>query len=468
MKIRLFTAALLICSNVLAEDVATTLPATNPGYQTGLVCEIYNLPRRPKKMREVMPGLQAVDVHVAATPLIKSRDDLSGHLGNVQAFFIGEINIPQTGEYVFTADADDAMEAQIDGQIVISDVWVNGSKQQSKQTVSLTEGWHTFRVRFFQGDGGYRLSMRWQRPGENSFTEIDPSLFRVKQSQVELSQNKLKIDDSEVVKYPHRAVFRTRGFFELPEDEGDLLVELLEGPTNYSETALKDFNDTIKQTNYNNLPYWHQIKVLSGFLRGWYTGQTTRGQVSQFASYEIAPAVETEYNGWAGAKRKGFKHVVSMEGKDYTIYTPGIDSIERENAAKGIASLPKSLRVMLDYVTVEPYGTANEFNGGGNSIWIRRRGPTPAEMIENVISHEIGHLLMNKTDCYLDWEKAISKDILSPSQYARTNPSEDFAEFTRLYLATQGDDMKIASLRKLFPQRLPLFEENLKKVGFSW
>ncbi|MBC7784127.1 MAG: hypothetical protein H7144_09825 [Burkholderiales bacterium] len=445
-----------------------TPPASQPSYVPGLVCEVYALPRRPRRIREMLPGLPPKDVHVAPTPIIDAADDLAGHTGNVQAEFAGEINIPTAGEYAFTASADDGMESQIDGQVVITDLYVNGSKPQSIKTVTLKEGWQPVRVRFFQGDGGFRLDLRWRPPGASDWAAIPAENFRVSDARVEVAKRKLSAEPSDDPALAHRSVFRTQGFFELPESEGDLLVELLEGPTNYSTAARKDFADTIKQTNYEKLPYWHQVKVLSGYLRGWYSGSTDRGTVTMRAEYTLSDAEATEYRGWAGAKRQGFRHIATIEGKQYTIYTPAADSPERENVAKGVAGLPQTLRIMLETVTVEPYGTANEFNGGGNNIWVRRKEATPFEMIDNTFSHEIGHLLMNKTDCYLPWEKAISADLLSPSHYARMNPSEDFAEYVRMFLATEGDSVKIASLVRLFPARSVELRKSLEKVHFQW
>jgi hypothetical protein len=75
---------------------------------------------------------------------------------------------------------------------------------------------------------------------------------------------------------------------------------------------------------------------------------------------------------------------------------------------------------------------------------------------------------MNKTDCYLRWEKAIATDILSLSHYGRLNPTEDFAEFTRLFLSTEGDPKQLASLHKIFPARMTVMEEVLKQVSFEW
>lgn len=456
--------------------VLTTQPdapaTTQAAYEPGLVMEMYALPRRPKRVRESIVGLVPKAVRLAKSPVIGSRDDVPEIVSNVQVDFVGEIQIPTAGEYAFSVQSDDGTKLEIDGERVLADAWVNGPHHPTRATVKLEEGWRPIRVRFYQGDGGFGLEMKWRPPGAEDFVEIPADRFRVSSDLVAAAKAKLdpattqaSSDDPNVV---YRAVFSTRGFFELPEVEGDLLVDLLEGPTLYSRAARKDFAETVRQTNYEKLPYWHQVKVLAGFLRGWYSGSTDRGPVTTRASYTISDAEPVEYDGWNRAKRQGFRHRVTIEDKTYTIYTPAADSVERESVAQGIAGLPKSLRILMNTVTVEPYGTANEFNGGGDHVWVRRRGPTNVELIDNTFSHEIGHVVMNKTDCYLEWEQAIAKDVLSPSHYARENPSEDFAEFMRMYLSTQGEEKQIASLRKLFPARIEVMERVLKKVEFAW
>ncbi len=440
-------------------------------YQSGLIAEIYKLPVRPRKLRNPIPGLRATVVKVVTSPAIRSAADLEGNSGSVQVDYHGEIRFPMTGDYTFSATSDDAMDMQIDGKSVLANAWVNGNNEPTIITARFSEGWHPIHIRFYQGDGGFNLNLSWKPTGASEFREIPAQQFRVSNEQLALAQKKLNSDEKEEKDDPalaHRSVFRTTSFFELPEADADLLVELLEGPTLYSESARKDLAQLLKQSNFQSLPYWHQVMVLSGFLRGWHTEQTTRGEVNTRAPYVLSEPQAIVYDGWRGAKRQGFKHIVTIGDQQFTIYTPAIDSPERENTAQAIAGLPATLRSLLKQVTVEPYGTANEFNGGGSEIWVRRGEATPLSMLDNTLSHEIGHLLMNRTDCYQIWQDAIAEDTLSVSHYGRLNPSEDFAELVRLYISTKGDETKITSLKQLFPARLRVLEGVLKQVQFKW
>ena len=466
-------AALFSSANLVLADAPTVnqpIPQNlEPTYQTGLIAEIYKLPVRPRKLRNPIPGFPVSVVKVVSTPVIRTAADLEGISGSVQADFNGEIRFPVTGNYTFSAAADDAMDMQIDGKPVLANAWINGNNAPTIVTARFTEGWHPIHIRFYQGDGGFNLNLSWQPPTASKLSEIPAEQFRVSTSRIAIAQKeKTSGDTQDDPALAHRAVFRTTGFFELPEADGDLLIGLLEGPTIYSESARKDFNQLLKSANYQSLPYWHQVMVLSGFLRGWHTEQTNRGPVLARAKYALSEPQATTYDGWRGAKRQGFKHLVSVDGREYTIYTPAADSPERENVAQAIAGLPTALRILLKQVIVEPYGTANEFNGGGNEIWVRRGEATPLSMLDDTLSHEIGHLLMNRTDCYPAWQEAVGRDVLSVSHYGRLNPSEDFADFVRLFLSTKGDEAKIASLKQLFPARFGVLEESLKQVSFEW
>jgi hypothetical protein len=450
---------------------ATVKDATPPTYESGLVAEIYKLPVRPRRLRNPIPGLPVSVVKTVATPLIGSAADLDGITGSVQVDYKGEMFFPKTGDYTFSAEADDAMDLQIDGKMVLANAWINGNNAPSVVTSPFTAGWHPVHVRFYQGDGGYKLNLRWKPAGANALQDLTSQQFRVSADQVMAANKKKTMDEGAEKNDPslsHRAIFRSTGFFELPEADGDLLIEVLEGPTLYTTSARKDLVQLLQESHYQELPARHQVMVLAGFLRGWHSEQSTRGAMGGRAPYLLSQPQATTYDGWNASKRQGFKHVVTIENAQFTIYTPAADSPERENVAQAIAGLPKSLRTLLKQVRVEPYGTADEFNGGGDEIWVRRGEPTPLSMLDNVLSHEIGHLLMNKTDCYPQWQEAIGRDVLSVSHYGRMNPSEDFAEFVRLFLSTKGDAAQIESLRQLFPARMKTLEGVLQQTHFSW
>lgn len=454
-------------SSASAEKTDDATGTTTPG----LLYELYELPRRPKTVRNLLPGVPPASVGVLEGLHFTKQQGFDGPKESIQMEIRGELLIPADGEYTFDLKSDDGVELYLDGEFLAKDAWVNGSKPPSRATRLLTKGWVNIHARFYQGDGGAGLTVKWKTPDEQEFKPIPADAFRVPSADVQAAQqamdNPKKIGDDPATAY--RAIFQSKGFFEVPEAEGDLLVDLLEGPTTFSAQHRKDLTNLLEVTNYNNLPYWHQAKVLAGHLRGWPSGNTDRGPVRHRDKYTISEQEPLTYDGWNGAKREGFKQTITFDdGHSVTLYTPIKDAGERDTVPKALASLPASLRVMLNYVTVEPYGTANEFNGGGDNMWVRLAGPADIGVLDSTLSHEIGHLLMSKTDCALTWEAALEKDILSVSHYGRLNPSEDFAEFTRLYLGTYGQPDHLKSLHKIFPARMAEFERVLAQAGFDW
>ncbi len=447
--------------------------AADTGDETrpGLLYELYELPRRPKTVRNLLPGVPPASVGVLDGLHFTKQAGFDGPKESIQMEIRGQLHIPEAGEYEFDLDSDDGVEIYLDGEFLAKDVWVNGSKPPSRGMRRLDEGWVDIHARFYQGDGGAKLFVKWKKPGGVDFELIPDEAFRVSTALVEEAMQAMESPES-VGDHPEKAyrkVFQSSGFFELPEAEGDLLVDLLEGPTLFSETHRKDFSNLLEAVNYDELPYWQQVKVLSGHLRGWCSENTQRGPVRHRDKFAVSDAEPTTYDGWNNAKREGFMQTITFEdGHEVTLYTPLEKASERENVPKALASLPASLRVMLNKVTVEPYGTANEFNGGGDNMWVRLGGPADLGVLDSTLSHEIGHLLMSKTDCALSWEDALNSDILSVSHYGRLNPSEDFAEFVRLYLGTYGEPAQIESLHKIFPARTAELERVLAEVGFDW
>lgn len=442
----------------------TTRPVTDQAnIEPGLSMAIYKLPRVPRRVRKLLPGQLPDAVHVL-DGLRATRASFHGLDGNIQAELTGEFLVDIEGDYAFEIESDDGLELWLDGTLLAKDAWVNGSSQPTIASMKLSPGWHPIRVAFYQGDGGIGFRIRVKPAGDADFIDVPIDALRHDAAARADLKARAEAPPATQTDTPWRSVYKTGGFANLPEDTGDLLVDLLEGPTQISTAARREWANLSKATNYETLPYWQQAMVASGFLDGWYFGQTRRDVIIERAAYALAQPEPRVWDGWNGAKRDGFVSTLSMDERSIRIYTTTADAVERINAADAIAGLPLYLRRLIREIKVEPYGTASEFNGGGGTIWIRLRGPASREVLDNVFSHEAGHLLMNVTDCYNDWVTASTKDKLSVSHYGRQNPSEDFADFTRLYVATNDDPSQLESLRTLFPNRMKLMEELVARV----
>ncbi|ABZ78380.1 PA14-related domain protein [Shewanella halifaxensis HAW-EB4] len=90
--------------------------------------------------------------------------------------FEGYIDAPETGEYTFAIDGDDAIELLIDGEVITGFYGAHGTcnctRYQGK--VSLEQGAHTIELRFHEAFGSEAFRLYWQTPSSNRF-EIVPA-----------------------------------------------------------------------------------------------------------------------------------------------------------------------------------------------------------------------------------------------------------------------------------------------------
>ncbi|HYN88495.1 MAG TPA: PA14 domain-containing protein [Ardenticatenaceae bacterium] len=67
------------------------------------------------------------------------------------------------GRYEFTTRSDDGVRLYVDDRLVI-DRWQTMASQEVRQEVQLSEGVHTVRLEYFEGDGGAAVRLRWRGP----------------------------------------------------------------------------------------------------------------------------------------------------------------------------------------------------------------------------------------------------------------------------------------------------------------
>lgn len=95
----------------------------------------------------------------------------------------GWIWIPETGDYEFAVDGDDALHLKIDDVLIA--YWYNGhgfAFQSTRPatgvaTVTLTKGWHLFETQMEENGGGDGLAVAWKIPN-GSWEVIPENYFR--------------------------------------------------------------------------------------------------------------------------------------------------------------------------------------------------------------------------------------------------------------------------------------------------
>jgi len=90
----------------------------------------------------------------------------------------GFIYLPETGNYQFLIDGDDACDFFIDGQLC--SYWYGGhgfGTGATGTTKYFTSGWYTFEARMEEQGGGDGIAVGWKKPSDSSYETIPLNVF---------------------------------------------------------------------------------------------------------------------------------------------------------------------------------------------------------------------------------------------------------------------------------------------------
>jgi azurin len=127
-------------------------------------------------------------------------DDYKNHYGLV---FTGNLEAPDEGEYTFQIASDDGARLLIDGQKVVTHDGIH-PPDVKEGTKKLKKGQHTFRLEYFQAEGGAELYVGWSGPGFDTvaLSKWQPSnakKTKAQQKKDDLSGILLGVQDEPVV-----------------------------------------------------------------------------------------------------------------------------------------------------------------------------------------------------------------------------------------------------------------------------
>jgi len=102
-----------------------------------------------------------------------------GLVDNFAVRWQGYLKIQTTGQYTFTARADDGIRLKVNNNQVINEWKVQGATSYNSAPIQLTAGsWVPVQLDYYQGNGGKEVSLSWTRPnpdGGTAITELIPS-----------------------------------------------------------------------------------------------------------------------------------------------------------------------------------------------------------------------------------------------------------------------------------------------------
>ena len=93
----------------------------------------------------------------------------------------GMIFVPESGEYSFGVDSDDASDLYIDGQKVTDWYGEHGTEPgySHNNNIELDAGLHSFKARMQEGTGEDSFAVGWEKPGESGIDTIQSTWYYI-------------------------------------------------------------------------------------------------------------------------------------------------------------------------------------------------------------------------------------------------------------------------------------------------
>ncbi|MCD8049703.1 MAG: RICIN domain-containing protein [Clostridia bacterium] len=195
-------------------------------------------------------------------------------------------------------------------------------------------------------------------------------------------------------------------------------------------------------------------------------GQVTGDKLDQTcAAYEIVNEyVDEDYDIWRGSREKCWIYEVEMEGDvegtvhKFTMVSNEEDSEMVQIMIEALGAFPYAVRQYVTCLIWKWGDNANNYNGGGNTIWARLNWKPSKNSVIQTLAHELGHILdSNQLEDMMIWSVAEAMDAVPISSYGSSNQAEDLAEMHRLYWTTLGRDTEEA-VAEVYPNRLKVLK----------
>ena len=77
----------------------------------------------------------------------------------------GQVYLPSTGTWTFYTTSDDGVRLWIDGTLRIDSWALMGGEERNSGAISLSSGWHTIQLEYFENEGNALITLSWQGPG---------------------------------------------------------------------------------------------------------------------------------------------------------------------------------------------------------------------------------------------------------------------------------------------------------------
>ena len=176
MKSRSVLGTVLALVSLSVSLIAPSAFAEDPLVEQGVTMRVFEVGALSKVCTLKSGQTPNVDV---LRPNINWRSDadFGGYTNDFLVHAVGDIQIPETGVYLFQLTSDDGSKLFIDGKQVISHDGLRGESPPMVGGTLLTAGSHDLKVEYFQAGGGKVLQLSWLRPGQVGFQPVPTSVL---------------------------------------------------------------------------------------------------------------------------------------------------------------------------------------------------------------------------------------------------------------------------------------------------
>lgn len=262
------------------------------------------------------------------------------------------------------------------------------------------------------------------------------------------------------------SVLDSEGYNLLSETEKDGFKRYMFGSLPACYTVANIAESYLTGNDYNNASPEAQAAMLKTVMSYTAYGQVTGDKLDQTsAEYKIVNEyVDDNYDIWRGAREKCWIYEVEMEGDvegvvhKFTMVSNEENSEMVERMIEALGAFPYAVRQYVHTLIWKWGDNANNYNGGGNTIWARLNWKPSKTQVMQTLAHELGHILdTNQLEDMMIWSRAEAMDAVPVSSYGSSNQAEDLAELHRLYWTTLGKETESA-VAEVYPNRLAVLK----------
>ncbi len=263
-----------------------------------------------------------------------------------------------------------------------------------------------------------------------------------------------------------KSVVNTEGFKLLSAIEQDGFKRYMYGNLPCCYTVANSAESYLTENGYMTAAPELQASMLRTVMTYTAYFQVTGDKADQTsAPYKIVKEyVDDNYDIWRGAREKCWLYDVEMDGDvpgtihKFTMVSNEENSDMVQKMIEALGAFPYAIRQYVHRLIWKNGDNANNYNGGGDTIWARLNWKPNKTQIMQTLAHELGHILdTNQLEDMRIWEWAEAMDAIPVSGYGSNNQAEDLAELHRLYLTTLDKDTE-AYVPLVYPNRLKVLK----------